>query len=79
MSNEIVLRERNYQRNDAAYQITLDRSANGNFRNMRTQSGVFSWTRVISPTFFSETNVNGFVDDEIFYPERGDEMFADQL
>ena len=69
----------NYQRNNAAYQITLDRSANGNFRNMRTQSGVFSWTRVISPTFFSETNVNGFVDDEIFYPERGDEMFADQL
>jgi hypothetical protein len=38
---------------------TLDNSANGTSRPIRNDTGVASWTRIISPTFFSENPVYG--------------------
>ncbi|MBS1830433.1 MAG: TonB-dependent receptor [Acidobacteria bacterium] len=58
---------------------TLDNSANGTSRPIRDNTGVVSWTRNISPTFFSETLFNVGVEDLNFINVGDDKKYADQL
>jgi hypothetical protein len=58
---------------------TLDNSANGTARPIRDDTGVVSWTRNISPTFFSETLFNVGVEDLNFINVGDDKKYADIL
>ena len=58
---------------------TLDNSANGTSRPIRDNTGVVSWTRNISPTFFSETLFNVGVEDLNFINVGDDKKYADML
>ncbi|MBL8174240.1 MAG: TonB-dependent receptor [Bryobacterales bacterium] len=58
---------------------TLDNSANGTSRPIRDNTGVVSWTRNISPTFFSETLFNIGVEDLNFINVGDDKKYADIL
>lgn len=59
--------------------ITLDKLANGNSQNFTDDSGVLSWTHTFSPTFFSETLVNGSSEDNVLYPIGQGINVADKL
>ncbi|MFB3825320.1 MAG: carboxypeptidase regulatory-like domain-containing protein [Bryobacteraceae bacterium] len=59
--------------------ITLDKLANGNSQNFQDDSGVFSWTHTFSPTFFSETLVNGSSEDNVLFPIGQGINVADKL
>ncbi len=58
---------------------TLDMAANGNFRPIRNDTGVVSWTRIISPTLFSETLFNVGVEDLNFINVGDNKKYADTL
>lgn len=58
---------------------TLDNSANGTSRPIRNNTGVVSWTRIISPTFFSETLFTVGVEDLNFINVGDDKKYADIL
>ena len=58
---------------------TLDFSANGTFRPIRDHSGVLSWTRTFSPTFFSEMLFNVGSEDLNFINVGDNKKYADQL
>ncbi len=58
---------------------TLDMSANGVFRPIRNNTGVASWTRTFSPTFFGETIFNVGVEDLDFRNVGDDKKWADTL
>ncbi|MBI3280281.1 MAG: TonB-dependent receptor [Acidobacteria bacterium] len=58
---------------------TLDLSANANWRPIRNNTGVVSWTRSVSPTFFLETVFNVGVEDLNFLNIGDDKKWADIL
>lgn len=58
---------------------TLDFSANGTFRPIRDHSGVVSWTRTFSPSFFSELLFNVGSEDLNFINVGDDKKYADTL
>ncbi len=58
---------------------TLDFAANGNWRPIRNESGVASWTHNFSPTFFAETVVNAGSEDLNFLNVGDDKKYADIL
>jgi hypothetical protein len=59
--------------------ITLDKSANGNWRPIRNDTGVVNWTHSFSPTFFSEMSFNVGAEDLNFINVGDDKKYADIL
>jgi hypothetical protein len=57
----------------------LDEAGNVTFRPVRDESGVFSWVRNFSPTFFGETLVTGSLEDLFIYVGTDDLNHADRL
>ena len=58
---------------------TLDNSANATFRPIRNDTGVVSWTRTVSPTFFMETLFNVGYEDLNFVNIGDDKKWATTL
>ncbi len=59
--------------------ITLDRSANGNWRPIRNHTAVVNWTHSFSPTLFHETNFNISTEDLNLINVGDDKKYADIL
>jgi hypothetical protein len=58
---------------------TLDMSANGNWRPIRNESGVASWTHTFSPTFFGETLFSVGAEDLNFINVGDNKKWSDIL